>query len=552
MPLGRHLHLVFGPPGTGKTTRLLSLLQAELDRGVPVSQVAFLSFTRAARQEACARVCRQLGLGQDDLPWFRTIHSAAFRLLGLKREHVLGPAHWRDFAGRYGYELTDGACSDEDDDPHAVPARTDDDLLRYVLEWSRNRRLTLDQGLGRCRVNVPAVQARRFAERIESFKAEQGLVDFTGMLERVLAQCLRPDVSVLFLDEAQDLSPLQIAVVEQWLAGCERVYVGGDDDQAIYAFQGAEPAWLVGLEQRASRVEKLQQSHRVPGLVHALAERVIRQNRRRIEKAYDPRADPGQVLVLPPERVLAAIEGAGSVFVLARNRVFLRPWAERLLAAGEPFATEGRGSRSPLDDPRVPLAVATARRLHEGKAVDAPGLRALLAFVPSRGNDLLPHGVKSRADRNDLPVTRDELVEDWGLGHLLAEVDRAGPVHILASLSAKHRAYLERVLARHEGRLPTPRIRLSTIHGAKGREADAVVLVPDMTRATQAEYLCSGPEGEEAENRVAYVAVTRARRTLVLVEPRTRRFYSYARLLPRREKAQSALSPFSAPEALTG
>lgn len=100
----------------------------------------------------------------------------------------------------------------------------------------------------------------------------------------------------------------------------------------------------------------------MPGLVHALAARVIRQNRHRIEKAYEPRDEPGEVLVLPPERALAAVEGAASVFVLARNRVFLRPWAERLLAAGEPFVTEGRGSWSPLDDPCVPLAVTAAQR----------------------------------------------------------------------------------------------------------------------------------------------------------------------------------------------
>jgi len=59
-PLGRELDLVLGPPGTGKTTRLLNLLHAELERGTSVEQIAFVSFTRAARQEACARVRRNL------------------------------------------------------------------------------------------------------------------------------------------------------------------------------------------------------------------------------------------------------------------------------------------------------------------------------------------------------------------------------------------------------------------------------------------------------------------------------------------------------------
>jgi DNA helicase-2/ATP-dependent DNA helicase PcrA len=547
-PLGRALHLVLGPPGTGKTTRLLDLLHAELERGTPADRIAFVSFTRAAREEACSRVRRDLRLGDDELPWFRTIHSAAYRLRGLTKAKVMGPAAWFTFALKHGYDLS-SPTADSDDDPLAPPARTSDDLLRWVLDWSRNRRLTLDQGLGCSRVNVPAVHARRFAERLEAFKAERGLVDFAGMLERVLIEGQRPDVEVAFIDEAQDLSPLQIAVVEQWFAGCERVYVGGDDDQCIYSFQGAEPSWLVGLCRRASCVEILRESHRVPATVHDLAGRIIRQNRQRIDKPYEPRAEPGAIFVLPPDRVLPAVAGTSSVFVLARNRVFLEPWAERLLAAGEAFVYEGRGARSPLDDPRVTKAVGAGFRLRDGKAIDAEGLRALLHFVPSRGSDLVPHGVKSRAEQNDMPVTPAELVTDWQLGRLFEALDREGPVQLLLTLSTKQRSYLERLLARHDHHLPEPRFRLSTIHGAKGREADVVVLIPDMTRATQTEYLCGGPEGEEAENRVAYVAVTRARKGLVIVEPQTRRSYPYWRLLPRRE-TRPAVSPNGGTQAL--
>jgi DNA helicase-2/ATP-dependent DNA helicase PcrA len=70
-------------------------------------------------------------------------------------------------------------------------------------------------------------------------------------------------------------------------------------------------------------------------------------------------------------------------------------------------------------------------------------------------------------------------------------------------------------------------IRLTTIHGAKGREADTVVVVPDMSRASYREYTDRSGRGFEAENRVAYVAVTRAKRRLLFVNPRTRRYYNY-------------------------
>ena len=222
--LGKHLHLILGPPGTGKTTRLLGLLGDVLQRGTGPEQVAFVSFTRAARAEARSRVLEQLCVGEDDLPWFRTIHSAAYRLLGLGKTQVMGPAHWRSFCDRYRYKLTNPTAS-LDDDPFAMPARTEDDKLRYVLEWARNRRIALAKANGRCGVHVHTQRVQGFADRLAKFKAEHGLLDFGDMLERVLERRLRPEVTVAFIDEAQDLSPFQIAVVEFWFPDCERVFV---------------------------------------------------------------------------------------------------------------------------------------------------------------------------------------------------------------------------------------------------------------------------------------------------------------------------------------
>jgi len=234
---------------------------------------------------------------------------------------------------------------------------------------------------------------------------------------------------------------------------------------------------------------------------------------------------------LRPEEVLPAVGDATSVFILARNRIFLGPWAERLLQADEAFASDRRAALSPLDDEKVRRALSAGVRLREGKSIEAHDLVSLLLFVPSRGAGLLPHGVKKRAERAEGELTRKELAGAWGLGRLLTILDVKGPAHVLLRLTSKDRDYLERLLAWHDNHVPEPRFRLLTIHGAKGREADVVVVIPDMTRASYAEYIQGGPEGEEAENRVAYVAVTRARQRLILVEPTTRRSYPYERFL---------------------
>ena len=56
--------IIFGPPGTGKTTRLLNIVEQELRIGVPPDRIAYLAFTRKAAQEAVQRACTKFKLVQ--------------------------------------------------------------------------------------------------------------------------------------------------------------------------------------------------------------------------------------------------------------------------------------------------------------------------------------------------------------------------------------------------------------------------------------------------------------------------------------------------------
>ena len=521
--------VIVGPPGTGKTSRLLDLLAETLAGGVPPSAIAFFTFTRAARDEARERVRTRFGLGSDDLVHFRTIHAEAYRLLGLHPGQVMTHEAWKEFGDRYGYTFSRLAAGGEPEIAE-LPRTTSDDLLRFAYSWGMNRRLDPSRTLRLCPVDVSPKHFPVFLERLARFKADGDRVDFPDMLVTVLERSLRPAVRVAFVDEGQDLSPLQIAEIESWLSPCERVFVAGDDDQAIYRFQGAEPDWLLGLTKTHS-AEVLVQSHRLPATVFRLAQEIIGQNRTRIDKRYEPTTRRGVVEWVEQGRLVQVLDPAADTLLLARNREFLEPIARRLFEGRIPYLVEGAGGISPLSDPNVVHAIQTSVAIFCGQPVDARGLEALLKFIPSRGCDLLPHGVKQRVKELTTTISVDTMRGNLGLGRLLDRIRSKGPVDPLIKLPASERAYLQELVARY-GTVPIPKIRLTTIHGAKGREADTVAVIPDLSRASYEEYTDYSRGGFEAENRVAYVAVTRAKRRLILVRPRTRRFYDYPVLPP--------------------
>ncbi|MBK7875541.1 MAG: ATP-dependent helicase [Planctomycetes bacterium] len=518
--------VTIGPPGCGKTTSLLQV-GAELDGGVQPEAIAFVTFGRAARQEVLSRLELQFLVSRARWCCVRTIHSMAFTLLGMAPGGLMTKQRWEEFAELHAYEFSE-LESDEDDGLQEPPVTTRDDLLRYAYDWCRNRRLDPLRSLGRCPVErVRQSDFEVFIRRYERFKAERELRDFIDMIQDVLTAGIRPPVTVAFLDEMQDLSPLQVAVVEFWFAQCDRSYAAGDDDQAIHQFQGADPTWMHSLcARRPPRI--LTQSRRVPWAAHALAQRVIGKNKNRIAKEYFPDDRAGRVLATDLRRAMALVDGLRSTFVLARNRTSLHKPGTLLIEAGVPFRVEGSGAPDPLGDLRLQRALQAAELLRSGAGnVYVGPLRDLLAFVPDATGLVAP---ATRELLRTTTATRrmysmDELVGTLALGSLVDRIRERGALDALQKLPKWKRRYLAKVLV--EGKLPHPQVVLTSIHGSKGREADLVVVIPDMTRATFKEYRRSGDEGSEAETRVFYVAVTRTRDTLVLVEPQSRRHFRF-------------------------
>ena len=367
---------------------------------------------------------------------------------------------------------------------------------------------------------------------LDAYKASRGLYSFSDLLTTCLSARLRldPAPGIAFIDEAQDLSPLQIALVHLWFDECPRgVVIAGDDDQCIYGFQAADPGWLVrqaAAAQTLGRTTVLAQSFRVPAGPCALGQAAIRGNRVRVPKDYRPRAPAGNdpahdVLTLARGRLVEHLVAAGerTVLVLARHRYTLAALAYELLDRGVPYLLVGGGAPCPLADEDLRAALETCARAGRGEAMfslDIFQLKPYLSFPAG-----LLEGVQLGAD-----------VPSQTMAWLSGRVSLLGAAGALDQLDRRIRRYLAAVVT-PGGELPRPSLRLMTIHAAKGDEADTVFIIPEMLPAAMRALRDHAGGGAEGEHRIAYVAITRARRQLVLVEPSTARFYDYGALLRR-------------------
>ena len=123
-------------------------------------------------------------------------------------------------------------------------------------------------------------------EEVKNYKDSFELKDFTDMIEKFITSNLCPTFDVIFIDEAQDLSPIQWKMFDILKKNSKHVILAGDDDQAIYGWAGAD---VKRFQNEPAKELVLPKSHRVPIKIQQVAYTIISQIETRIPKEWKPR-----------------------------------------------------------------------------------------------------------------------------------------------------------------------------------------------------------------------------------------------------------------------
>ena len=481
------VNIILGPPGTGKTTTLLNTVDEAIASGIPPERIAYLAFTRKAAYEAQERAIERFNFDEERLAFFRTLHSLAFRQLGIQRDEVMTEEHYQKLGKTLGGEFR-GVY---DDAVHVPIGDGLGDKCSRIETLSRMRMCSIEQQYEISNERDLTLHAcNQYANVIKKYKEENGLLDYTDMLEQCDSEL---DVDICIFDEAQDLSSLQYKMAINLSRAAQKVYIAGDDDQAIFGWAGADIKKFLSLK---GNRKILPQSYRTPSTIHSLSLKIASRIKNRYIKEWNPRIEKGNVEWLAHEEELN-LSGSNSWMLLSRSKYLLTRFKRICQQQGRAYKLLGKSSI----DTKETRAIISWESLRKGKTITPSEVKNLIQFIPNR--------IKLKDLKNykfsDLGLPENAKQFDW--------------MTVLKNIAPEEREYLRACLHNGEKFGDEPSITISTIHQAKGGEADNVALVTDMGTLSWKNM------ASDEEIRVWYVAATRARKNLFLIRPRTIKYF---------------------------
>jgi len=498
-------------PGCGKSHFITQTIQSLLAEGVKPTEIAYILFNR----KPAVAFREQFNLAQDDMIWWSTHHSFCRRLLGLKVSNILNTHTWGKI---HGFDL-----SSEESIKHEGIAEYGWDAVFSALQ----KKIYED------RTDFTREELR-LLNAMKDTEVKEGKYAHIRYLQKALKMDMFPvSVKYLFVDEAQDNGKLQLDWVQRIIdtrPQVQGILLAGDDKQAINGFKGGNAELF--LDFPCDKEINLRTTYRLPSKILREANRVISPVKKRSELTSESASQVnGQVIYTSsfedaiPD-IIQGVKEKKSILVLLRNRCFEKNVAHSLMESDVLLQSDW--------NEQLKKTLAALWQIRSTGLITEDTLSVILPSSERSYGQIKPEFYwdvqKAKSLRsgdfwtdrvmfdayelmrigNGLPIERAEeigmkknFLQDIMLWSLNTDA-----IHLPATSLYN----FKRTVKRFGWDFVT--VRVDTIHSVKGEEADMVVLVGNITEKTRV----SEEDDEDAERRVWFVGLTRAREKLIITQ----------------------------------
>ena len=287
--------LLLAVPGSGKTTVLVTRLGYMIFcKGIAPERILTVTYTVAATKDMAERFACRFGAEMAGRLEFRTINGICAR--------VIQYCSWK--SGRTAFSL----LTDEkriaamlsgiyQRIEHSYPTESDLQNVRTLITFIKNRMLGEEEI--RALEKDAEIQLLRIYKAYNAELREHQLMDYDDqmvyaytMLQRFpwLRERFQQQYPYICVDEAQDTSKIQHAIIALLASRTENLFMVGDEDQSIYGFRAAYPDALLEFEQHhpGAQVLLMEENFRSDASIVRAADRFIQKNTLRHEKHMQP------------------------------------------------------------------------------------------------------------------------------------------------------------------------------------------------------------------------------------------------------------------------